>query len=194
MKVRSDLQLSLAMEAPPRPQYADAAGDETRWRALQVEWVASWDGRLLADAANTVKQKAWWKAAKKQHGELVEAGKQRLAAGSSGGPAPIDGLKKLTTEWVEQNAPELLDLSCQVKDTPGGGQLRQLRARVQGPGGIEEHAETIHFSPPAVLAANRYGRPCQSAYPVRLARSHGSRLMVHSSRPTAHGSRLKAHG
>ena len=77
MKVRSDEQLRLAMAAPERPKHDAAVGDEARWRALQNEWVASWGGRLLADDAAAAQRKAWWKQAKKQHGELMQAGKER---------------------------------------------------------------------------------------------------------------------
>lgn len=52
-KVRPDAQLLLARRAPPRPDLA-AAGDKARKRALQCEWVASWEGHPLAAAAALV--------------------------------------------------------------------------------------------------------------------------------------------
>jgi hypothetical protein len=70
MKVRTDAQLLLAMRAPPRPDLG--AADKSRKRTLQCEWVASWEGRPLAAGASDAQQSAWWKQAKKQHGELVD--------------------------------------------------------------------------------------------------------------------------
>ena len=84
------------------------------------------------------------------------AGKERFGgAGSSvSAPAPIAGLK-LTKSWVEQHAPEILDLTSKTEHTPGGGRLRRLQAMVEGPDGSEEHTETVHYSPSAVLDARR---------------------------------------
>ena len=80
MRVRTDEQLRLAMNAPTRPE-AKGVSDEAR-RTLQREWVASWHGRSLADGADAAQHKAWWKQAKKQHGELVAAGRKRFVEGA----------------------------------------------------------------------------------------------------------------
>ena len=158
MKVRPDAQLLLARRAPPRPDLA-AAGDKARKRALQCEWVASWEGHPLAADATDSQQNAWWKQAKKQHSALVAAARQRFGddvenapptgqappAGPAA-PVPISGLT-LTKNWVQQHAPEIVELSVEVEGTPGGSELRHVRARVTGPDGEEEHARSIHFSP-----------------------------------------------
>lgn len=159
MKVRPDEQLLLALNAPVRPEYESAAGDEECWHQLQCRRVASWRGRPLPDGASAVQRKAWWKQAKKQHGELVEAAQQRIgAAGEAGGAAGnmhLAGLR-LTKSWVEQHAPEIRELRCEgAAGTPGGGTLRHLQATVQGPDGDEEHTESIHYSPAAVLNARK---------------------------------------
>ena len=154
MKVRSDEQLLLALNAPERPERG-AEGDK-RWHELQTAWVASWHGRPLPEGATAAQCTAWWKQAKKQHRELVQAAHQRFGTddGGGGGHAPIAGLK-LTKSWVEQHAPEIRKLSCESADTPGGGRIRHLQATVQGPDGDEDHDESIHFSPPAVLGARK---------------------------------------
>lgn len=157
MKVRTDAQLLLAMRAPPRPDLG--AADKSRKRTLQCEWVASWEGRPLAAGASDAQQSAWWKQAKKQHGELVAAGKQRFGNGvpnapgasadralPAAAPVPIAGVT-LTQGWVKQHAPEIVELNVDVENTPNGGELRHFRARVTGPDGEEEnHARSLHFA------------------------------------------------
>ena len=158
MKVRPDAQLLLAIRAPPRPDLG-AAGDKERRRALQCEWVASWGGRPLAAGASDAQQISWWKQAKKQHGELVEAARRRFGDGvptvpsadnappaGQAGPVPVAGLT-LTQSWVEQHAPEIVELRVEVEDAPDGGELRHVRARVEGPDGEEEHVRSVYFSP-----------------------------------------------
>ena len=110
----------------------------------------------MADATDA-QQNAWWKQAKKQHGELVVADKQRFGDGvlsapradqapPAAAPLPIAGLT-LTQTWVKQHAPEIVELRVEAENTPNGGELRHVRARVTGPDGEEEHARSIHFSP-----------------------------------------------
>ena len=87
---------------------------------------------------------AGWKQAKKQHGELVVAGKQRFgddvssapqadqAPAPVAAPLPIAGLV-LTQSWVKQHAPEIVELRVEAENTPNGGELRHVRARMTGP-------------------------------------------------------------
>ena len=157
MKVRPDAQLLLAIRAPPRPDLG-AAGDKERRRALQCEWVASWGGRPLAAGASHAQQISWWKQEKKQHGELVEAARRRFGDGiptvpsadnappaGQAGPVPVAGLT-LTQSWVEQHAPEIVELRVEAEDAPDGGELRHVRARVEGPDGEEEHVRSVRRS------------------------------------------------
>lgn len=59
---------------------------------------------------------------------------------------PIAGLT-LTQSWVKQHAPEIVELRVEAENTPNGGELRHVRARVTGPDGEEDHARSIHFLP-----------------------------------------------
>ena len=116
MKVRTDAQLLLAMRARRHGHRPDlGAADKSRKRTLQCEWVASWEGRPLAAGASEAQQSAWWKQAKKQHGELVAAGKQRFGDGvpnapgasadralPAAAPVPIAGVT-LTQGWVKHS-------------------------------------------------------------------------------------------
>jgi len=74
--VRSDAQLRLADQAPPRPEYSEAGGDHERWKDMQRHWVASWGGKL--PPADDVDWKSWWRRAGAQHRDLIAAARKRF--------------------------------------------------------------------------------------------------------------------
>ena len=97
--VRSDAQLRLADQAPPRPEYPEAGGDHERWKDMRRHWVASWGGKL--PPADDVDWKGWWRRAGAQHRDLVAAARKRFgcdaAAPSISGSAFAPALAAATS-------------------------------------------------------------------------------------------------
>ena len=88
--VRTNEQLRLALAAPPRPQYADAQGDNEAdrlesWRSLRRDWVATWQGKAPPEVDSEWRR--WWDRAGEQHRKLVAAAHSRFGA-EPGAAAP----------------------------------------------------------------------------------------------------------
>ena len=140
-RVRTEEQLQLALDAPPRPEKKDAGGDAWRWRELQRGWVAAWHGRLLEEDASEVAWLEWWRQAKTQHKKLLQAANALTSSADAADAADarpakvakvaavrVAGLGYVTMAWLKQHVPELVSLSVSepeehdgVKDQDTGG-------------------------------------------------------------------------
>ena len=146
-RVRTEAQLRLVLDAPPRPEKHEACGDATRWRELRRGWVAAWGGRVLSleDESNEKSWTAWWKQSKTQFKELMAVAKssqENLSANTAATDAAppskvaavcIPGLKHVTTAWLQRNAPQIAALSVSELEVAVGEAKRvELMATVSG--------------------------------------------------------------
>ena len=115
-RVRSEEQLQLALDAPPRPEWEDAGGDKARWRELQHDWVAAWRGRLLERTASEKAWSEWWKQSRKQHKALLHVAastKENANAVAAGAPpvkvaaVRLAGLEFVSSAWLQRHAPQV---------------------------------------------------------------------------------------
>ena len=146
-RVRSEEQLQLALNAPPRPEWEDAGGDKARWRELQHDWVAAWRGRLLERPASEKAWSEWWKQSRKQHKALLlhNAASTKENAGAPPvrvAAVRIAGLECVTTRWLQQHAPQVRSLSASTGVNDFGDKCVTLKAQVAG----EERKALVHYS------------------------------------------------
>ena len=153
-RVRSEEQLQLAVDAPPRPEKKDAGGDKARWRELQRNWVAAWKGQLLdeADACKEAIAARWWKQSKTRHKALlrVAASSKENANAVAAPTAPpakvaavrLAGLQHVTAAWLQRRAPQISSLSTSTGKDADGNTLVTLKALVGG----EEREAFVHYS------------------------------------------------
>ena len=163
---RTEQQLRLALDAPPRPEYESAGGDEARWQQMRLDWASAWGGRLITNEDGDRDWKRWWKQAKKQHGELLVAARKLLVDSPEELTAKIDGLS-LTNKWVGSHAPEITELHVsEAEVSPGGHTTRRISAWVVGAEGEDEenHETQVRFSPPrGGFGATKEGAKLQAA-------------------------------
>jgi hypothetical protein len=90
--VRSDEQLRRAMRAPARPEYAEAEGDDERWKQLRRDWAAELGSGSAPpqDSESASVWKKWWKRLGEHHRELVADGERRFGAAQPAKAAPSD--------------------------------------------------------------------------------------------------------
>ena len=143
-RVRTEEQLQLALDAPPRPEKKDAGGDPTRWRELQRGWVAAWHGRLLDVDASEAAWLEWWRQSKTQHKKLLQAAGGNASSADAADAADarpakvakvaavrVAGLDYVTTAWLKQHVPELVSLSVSEPEEHDGVKVRRLTAIVE---------------------------------------------------------------
>ena len=164
-RVRTEEQLQLALNAPPRPERKDAGGDsacgdndsKARWRTLQCDWVASWRGRLLEADASAEAWRQWWKQSKSQYKALLlvaasnkENSNAVVASNTVATGAPpskvaavrLAGLEYVTTAWLQRRAPEVKSLSASAGVSADGSKCITLKALVAG----EEREAVVDYS------------------------------------------------
>ncbi len=156
-RVRTEEQLKLALDAPPRPEKKDAGGDKARWRELQRDWVATWSGRLLDEDVGDKAWLEWWRQSKTQHKALLQASRKENTSNSSADAADappakvaavrIPGLNYVTTAWLKRRVPEIVSLSVSEPEDldAASGEQRQrvLTATVETSDGEEEREELL---------------------------------------------------
>ena len=171
-RVRTEEQLQLAREAPPRPEKKDAGGDAARWRELQCGWVAAWGGRLLEAGVSDKAWTEWWKQSKTQHKALLRFASMYedtndVAAGApnsvaEGAPpakvvAPavyVAALDYVTTAWLQRHAPQITNLSASTGVMNDGSKRVFLKALVAG----EEREASVDYSLDSLQQQDDEGR------------------------------------
>ena len=143
-RVRTEEQLQLALDAPPRPEMKDAGGDKACWREMQRNWVAAWKGRLLeeADACNEAIWNQWWKQSKTQHKALLRvaaSSKENVNAVAAPVAPPakvaavrLAGLEYVTSAWLQRRAPQVKSLRVLAGISADGNKCIVLKALVAG--------------------------------------------------------------
>ena len=172
-RVRTEEQLRLAREAPPRPEKKDAGDDMALWRELQRGWVAAWGGRLLEAGVSDKEWVDWWKQSKKQHKALLRFASEITnevdiaAAGAPNGVAVgapptkvvaravhVAALDYVTTAWLQRHAPEITSLSASNVEMSDGSRRVFLNALVAG----EEREASVDYSVDGLMQQDDAGR------------------------------------
>lgn len=160
--VRSDAQLLLAFNAPPRPEYErDAKGDSDRWKQLRRSWVAAWQGHAApGDETPNADWKKWWSRANEQHGQLVKEARQRgldaakLQASSAAGSKREHDGQENEPPAGKRHAAEMPD------DQPAVVSAGSEAGRASIGGSREERVPKAHAKPRGPVPKTASGEMC----------------------------------